>query len=178
MESLWKDLIAHLGYLPRSLFLAVPLLFTCLYIREYGRGMWRKLRNTQRLPWTIAFSLWAALILTTAVAARSSKEPLGSVWEHFGFVYKGRLNTQMVENVLVFVPYSFLFLAAFRPTKPFLSSLTVTACTTLLIELSQLTLRLGVFQVSDLVHNMEGGIIGALLWMAVCRSCPQRTGKK
>ena len=169
MERLLHDLITHLGYLPRSLFLAIPLLFTCLYIREHGHGIWRKLRDKERLAWMIAFSLWAALILTTAVAARPSTEPLGSVWDHFGFVYKGKLNTQMVENVLVFVPYSFLFLAAFRLRRPFLSALILTACTTLLIELSQLILRLGVFQVSDLVHNLEGGIVGSLLWTVVSR---------
>ncbi|MBR4500357.1 MAG: VanZ family protein [Clostridia bacterium] len=113
------------------------------------------------------FLFYLSFLLISAVLSRSQVDPLRNVMSHFWF-RKGNVmwNNEIIENILFFIPYTVLFLAAFRPARPWAAALAVSAATTCALEVSQLVLRLGEFQLSDMLYNTLGGMIGCLLWMA------------
>ena len=65
----------------------------------------------------------------------------------------------------MFVPLTVLYLQAFKPNRPWEAALKLTIFTSVFIELSQLIFWLGEFQLSDLLYNTIGGVIGIALWM-------------
>lgn len=79
---------------------------------------------------------------------------------------------QAVENILFFIPISFFFNLAFFDIKDFNLNLLKKVVKflfllSLFIELTQLILTLGIFQLSDIVYNTIGGIIGYILAILV-----------
>ena len=75
-------------------------------------------------------------------------------------------NNEIIENILLFIPLTLLFLNAFNPEKPWKASLILSACATGFIELSQLLFWLGEFQLADIFHNIIGGLVGCGIWWA------------
>lgn len=138
-----------------------------LFLREHGKETKQKLLSVFMRGWLISFLFWLALMLTCTVLERTSTYPFKSIFDDFGIRNKGSWNTEFVQNVLVFVPYVFLYLQAFKPEKPMKAALILSLCTTLFIELSQLLFWLGEFQFSDILHNVEGGMVGCGLWYTV-----------
>ena len=84
------------------------------------------------------------------------------------------LTTDCLENIALFIPFSFLslwFLSKRHKTESIdrllIKNLKYAAFVTIGIESAQLFLRVGTFQISDMVYNFCGGIIGSLLfWTA------------
>ena len=88
---------------------------------------------------------------------------------------------QAVENILFFIPISFFFYLAFFDIKDFNLNLLkkvvkFSFLLSLFIELTQLILTLGTFQLSDIVYNTIGGIIGYIL--AILVNCINNFRKK
>ena len=86
------------------------------------------------------------------------------------------LTTESFENVIMMVPFTALLMWTFRErllkTVTFRSiagmSTDIAFCFSLGIELTQLLLRIGTFQLSDLFYNTLGGFLGgAIYWL--CR---------
>lgn len=80
--------------------------------------------------------------------------------------------TDCLQNIILFTPFSFLLLWFMNKKfkKESIGELTkknikYTMCLTLCIEFLQLFLCVGTFQISDLVYNMLGGIIGSLSYL-------------
>ena len=80
---------------------------------------------------------------------------------------------QAVENILFFIPFSFFLILGFFSNKD-ISKLNLlkkiikfSFLLSLFIELIQLFLTLGTFQVSDIVYNIIGGITGYILVILV-----------
>ena len=145
----------------------MPLLFSLLFFQTKE---WKdKLRNTFKKPWLLLFVFYFAFLLVSTVFARRITNPCKNVLEDFGVINNGRINREFIENVLLFIPYSFLFLQAFKPKSPFRITIVVSVLTTLFIEVTQLFLWLGNFQLSDLVHNVLGGLIGYGAWAIISR---------
>ena len=145
----------------------MPLCLCYLYIRDNRGQMRRKLRGLLRQGWVLLFILYLALLLTVTVYSRSTTNPYRSVLLHFGFRQDASWNNEIIANTLLFIPYSLLYLRAFRPARPFRDSMLATAAATCFIELAQLVFWLGEFQLSDLFHNMLGGLIGYALWRLI-----------
>lgn len=80
---------------------------------------------------------------------------------------------QAVENILFFIPFSFFLILAFFSNKSITKLnllkkiIKFSFLLSLFIELTQLFLTLGTFQVSDIVYNIIGGIIGYILVILV-----------
>ena len=104
-------------------------------------------------------------MLVSTVFSRKITKPYGRVFNDFGIMVNGKINREFLENVLLFIPCSFLYLQAFKPQKPMKSALVMVTFTTAFIELTQLLFWLGQFQISDLVHNILGGLIGIGVWL-------------
>ena len=135
---------------------------TCL--TDGGRERWRPGRLLAQWK-TGLFVIYLAFILEITLLARSEvTDPMKSVWLHMWFRDDVKWNNEIIENILLFIPYTALFLVAFRLRRPFWKALALAVCSTALIELMQLVCRLGEFQVSDLMYNTLGGILGCGLW--------------
>ena len=92
----------------------------------------------------------------------------------------------MLANVVVFVPFGFFLSEFLSMTKRFGTSSAFSARRriglvalaafglSLCIESLQLILRLGVFEITDLVLNTLGGIVGALMSAGVRKVVGER----
>lgn len=85
---------------------------------------------------------------------------------------KGELTTECIENLALFIPFTVLLLWVAKerilPRMTIRSVLWKAAKVTFLfsfaIEMLQLFLRLGTWQLSDLFYNTLGGVIGGLIY--------------
>lgn len=81
--------------------------------------------------------------------------------------------TDGIENLLLFIPFTYLCLkhnvGCNSKRNILIKSVKRSFLLSIGIELSQLFLRAGTFQISDLVLNTLGGFIGACLFCAVTR---------
>ena len=88
--------------------------------------------------------------------------------------------TEMLANVAVFVPFGFFLSESLSTTKRFATRRQVGRVAragfglSLCIESLQLILRLGVFEITDLVLNTAGGLIGALMSVGVRKVVGER----
>ena len=167
LKQLLQDILLQLNYLPRALILLVPLCMAWLFVEDNRGRVLARLRVLLRRGWVIAFILYAALLLTSTVLGRTTIRPYASVFKNFFLRSDPAWNNEIYENILLFIPYGFLLLQAVRPSRPLRCALTVSLLTTVLIELTQLLLWLGEFQLSDIVHNTLGGLIGYVIWRFV-----------
>ena len=70
-------------------------------------------------------------------------------------------------NVLIFVPLGFLLPILFTKARRFKTTIEWTMLVSLTIELTQIGIRLGSFDVDDLILNVLGGSIGYAVWTMV-----------
>ena len=84
-----------------------------------------------------------------------------------------KLTTECIENVIMMVPFSAIVILTFRKKignmlkKILCFSGNIAFEFSLMIEILQLLLRLGTFQLSDIFYNTVGGVLGGLLYYAV-----------
>lgn len=123
---------------------------------------------------TLGITLFASLfLLDTAVVARIGN-PLFSgmgldlVAELDRLLHGGDArNIEMFSNIVVFVPFGFFLSEFLSPTKEFRAWHRIGLVTlvsfglSLFIECLQLILRVGYFELTDLVMNTVGGFLGA-----------------
>ena len=74
--------------------------------------------------------------------------------------------TNLLGNVLIFLPFGF-FMAMASKYRSFLSTVIYSFALSLTIELSQLFMKVGCFDVDDLLLNTIGGMIGFLAF-SIC----------
>lgn len=102
--------------------------------------------------------------------------PLSDVlggWGMYGS--NGELTGESVENLILFIPFTFLLLSCFSKKMSGGVNLFTTVkysvyssfLFSISIEFSQLFFRLGTFQLSDLFYNTMGGLLGGIIyWIA------------
>ena len=158
----------------RFIFKTVVMIFfvsvTYLFFKENGKKAKEKLLGLLKDPWLVLFLVCAAYILTCTVIGRYYTKPYQGIFGSFGlFNAEGSLNADMCANIIMFVPYTFLYLKAFGSATPWKTCLVLSVCTTAVLEFSQLVGWLGNFQFADMLHNIIGGMIGCCIWYAVDR---------
>lgn len=127
--------------------------------------------------WKILFYTYFYFILKKALLDRSKgmKNSLEFAFKRdWIFLVKDTWSkVQAVENILFFIPFSFFLILAFFSNKNITKLnllkkiIKFSFLLSLFIELIQLFLTLGTFQVSDIVYNIMGGIIGYILVVLV-----------
>ena len=106
--------------------------------------------------------------------------PLSDVMDGWG-IWKTvngekQLTTECIENVIMMVPFSAAVLWTFGKKigndwkKILWQSGKITFIFSISIEILQLLLRLGTFQLSDIFYNTVGGMIGGLIYCAVMKA--------
>ncbi len=87
-----------------------------------------------------------------------------------------QLTTECIENVIMMVPFSAVVLWTFEEKienslkKILWQSGKIAFCFSISIEMLQLLLRLGTFQLSDIFYNTVGGVLGGLMYCVVMKT--------
>lgn len=122
--------------------------------------------------WKILFFTYSYFIVDKTLISRD----IGNI-NNFEYAFKGGWlflvkdtwnRVQAIENILFFIPFSFFLLLGFYNLKEGKLNLfkeigVISFKFSLFIELLQLIFTLGTFQLSDIVYNTLGGVIGAIL---------------
>ena len=96
------------------------------------------------------------------------------IWETVNGEQK--LTTECIENVIMMVPFSSVVMWTFQEKmekglkKILWQSGKITFCFSVSIEMLQLLLRLGTFQLSDIFYNTVGGVLGGLMYCALMKA--------
>lgn len=90
----------------------------------------------------------------------------------------GQFTTEVIENLMLFIPFAFLFILVFKDKivkdgdqvrfkHLIFRTVSCTFLFSLTIELLQMLLRIGTFQLSDIFYNTLGSLIGGFIYWVV-----------
>lgn len=167
-----------------SVLVAVLFMFVYEYAKKHGikesfKNWICNFKSDTSFRRTFFLALYTAMLLFRTILCRNIwYNPLENVLGVWG-LHKpsGTLYTENIENIILFIPFIFLFIWAFR-SKVFkdeiikfknvvFKSFIISFCFSASIEFSQLFFKLGTFQLSDLVFNTLGGVIGGIIYCCV-----------
>ena len=173
-----------------SLLLSFLSMFFYLYAyepQEAGKG-WKSAIVTwyQKFKESVFFrklfflAFVISLVLFRTLLNRSQwMNPLADIMGGWGIweIVNGerQLTTECIENVIMMVPFSAVVLWTFGEKignggkKILWQSGKIAFGFSISIEMLQLLLRLGTFQLSDIFYNTVGGMIGGLMYCAVMK---------
>lgn len=128
-----------------------------------------KFLRDYQYKWKILFFTYIFFILDKSLINR--KSGIKSSFEYafkrdWIFLVKDTWSkVQAIENILFFIPFSFFLTLGFFNNKNITLKKIIKFSFLLssFVELTQLFLTLGTFQLSDIVYNILGGIIGWIL---------------
>lgn len=163
-----------------AIVLAVLFMFLYMHAEEYGwknviQCLVNKLKTRKDFRVIFLLVFYIAMILFRTLMNRSlSENPLNDVLGIWGLKNSyGELTTEVIENLILFIPFTILMLCGFgekivgKSMKIFVTvwkTVKIVFLFSLSIEFLQLFLRLGTFQLSDLFYNTLGGLIGGLIY--------------
>ena len=174
-----------------SLLLSFLAMFFYLYAyesEEAGKG-WKSAIVTwyQKFKGSVFFrKLFLLAFVTSMILFRTLLNrnlwlnPLSDVMGGWGIweTVNGerQLTTECIENVIMMVPFSAVVLWTFGEKienslkKILWQSGKIAFCFSISIEMLQLLLRLGTFQLSDIFYNTVGGALGGLLYYVAMKA--------
>ena len=174
-----------------SLLLSFLAMFFYLYAyepTEAGKG-WKSAIVTwyQRFKESVFFrklfllAFVSSLILFRTLLNRNLwQNPLSNVMGGWGIweTVNGerKLTTECIENVIMMVPFSSVVMWTFEKKvgnslkKILWQSGKVAFIFSVVIEMLQLLLRLGTFQLSDIFYNTVGGVLGGLMYYGIMKA--------
>ena len=126
-----------------------------------------------RKMWLLAFV--SSLILFRTLLNRNLwMNPLSNVMGGWGIweTVNGerKLTTECIENVIMMIPFSAVVMWTFEVKRRILwQSGKIAFVFSMVIEMLQLLLRLGTFQVADIFYNTVGGVIGGLMYWGIMK---------
>ena len=174
-----------------SLLLSFLAMFFYLYAYESigaGKG-WKSAMMTwsQKFKESVFFrKLFFLAFVTSLILFRTLlnrnlwQNPLSDVMGGWGIweTVNGeqKLTTECIENVIMMVPFSAVVMWTFEEKmekgwkKKLWQSGKIAFIFSVSIEMLQLLLRLGTFQLSDIFYNTVGGMIGGLMYCSVMKA--------
>lgn len=163
-----------------AVVLAVLVMFMYIFIKERG---WKNLiklwiqtfKNNVHFRCVFLSAFYTIMILFRTLFNRNMwANPVSNVIGTWGLYNdKGELTTEVIENLILFIPFTILLLMCYREKiigqtvkvgKTLWRSVKIVFLFSLSIEFLQLFLRLGTFQLSDLFYNTLGGFVGGLIY--------------
>lgn len=163
-----------------SLLLAFLFMFLVLAVREKGfRRCMKEWKDTflkdKEFRVIFIWAFYAAMVMCRTFLNRNMwlnpTEKIRGIWSFYDA--EGHLYTENIENLVLFVPLSYLALLLMsvkkkirikHTAKTWVSIIASSFAASFCIEFIQLLFRCGTFQLSDLVFNTVGGTIGAILF--------------
>lgn len=185
MQSAVKEILYWvLTYLYEStgFSLLIAFLFMFFYKAVRSKGLKETLiewivsfKSEPQFRKTFFLALYSALILSRTVLNREIwsnplKDVMGGWW-----IYNtdGKITGECLSNFILFIPFTILLLWTYREriigeevrlTRALWQSTIIVFIFSFTIEMLQLFLRLGTWQLSDLFYNTLGGFIGGLIY--------------
>ena len=166
-----------------SLLLSFLAMFFYLYAyesEEAGKG-WKSAIVTwyQKFKGSVFFrKLFLLAFVTSMILFRTLLNrnlwlnPLSDVMGGWGIweTVNGeqKLTTECIENVIMMVPFSAVVMWTFGEKILWYSG-KIAFIFSISIEMLQLLMRLGTFQLSDIFYNTVGGVLGGLMYCAVMK---------
>lgn len=155
-------------------------------LRNFGIG----LENNPPYRWKFIFFIYLFMVLSRTLICRNIwQSPWENVIGEWGiYTSEGKFNIEGLLNIVLFCPLIFFGLLGFhsyikrkysQSKRIVLFILKYSLAFSSSIEVCQLFLRLGTFQLSDIAQNTFGGIIGAILYLVVekIKSINRKRGK-
>ena len=165
MTNLANQIVAQFKYIPRSVLMTLLLCFAYLYIKDNRKESFYKVKELFSEKWIMAFLFYSAYMITSTIFVRYRKTPYLNIFSNLYFrPGDAGYNNEIIKNILFFIPFSFLYLQAFKPKHSAKVCILVSLCATAFIEFSQLLFCCGEFQIADLIDNFIGGMLGWLSW--------------
>ena len=139
-----------------------------LAVKLYKKGVFDKAQRTA----CIVLFVWGAIILLFTVLGRRSYKTdemiynieLFSCYRRIFAEHDQPMLISVLQNIVMFVPLGFTLAVIFKKHRiiiPILISFGVSLC----IEVCQLFLRSGFFELDDLFNNTLGAITGIILYL-------------
>lgn len=173
-------------------------MFFYLYAKEHGwkesiRIWISKFKTSSYFRRVFLLVFYTTMILFRTLLNRNLwLNPLSDVMGGWWLWEDGELTTEPIENLMLMVPFTVLLLWAAKDkllldkgtkengqigesgstvklTTVLWQSVKITFLFSVCIEFLQLFLRLGTFQLSDIVYNTLGGLIGGLVYWIMWR---------
>lgn len=163
-----------------AVLIAVLCMVLYMYSEKHGglketvRDWLKEFRESAQYRRIFMLSLCVSLILVSTLLNRSYwSKPLSKVFDSWKIMNgDGTWNVDPVKNTVLFIPYIAVLFWALQDRVLKSEGLWATMgaavkygfAFSLTIELLQLILCLGTFQLSDLFYNTLGGLIGGLIY--------------
>jgi glycopeptide antibiotics resistance protein len=164
-----------------SLLLSFFAMFFYLYAyhpTDAGKGLkraiiawWQEFKKSGRFRKLFALAFVTSMILFRTLLNRNLwMNPLSNVMGGWGIweTVNGekQLTTECIENVILMMPFTGMVMWTFDVEKRVVwKSTKLGLIFSVSIEMLQLLLRLGTFQVSDIVYNTLGGMLGGVVYL-------------
>lgn len=183
MHKIFKTLSHDIGiffneYFIIPFFIAIFITLICIVILAVRKKKENQLHYVKIFAAMFYFS---ELFYTTLIHRIGMKtEPLSDIFGEWS-IYDGEtimyINPKPILNILLFLPICFAVFyllksfgkKSFTDKKVLLLTAAISFLTSLFIELIQLIFCIGTFQLSDLVYNTLGGLIGAIIYITAKR---------
>ena len=169
-----------------ALVLSVFVMFFVMYLDKYkninvkqricsGFKDWgKRFKSSPKFRRILYFVFITVMILFKTLLVRNMNfNPTGNVVGIWGFYrHDGTFTTEIIENVVLFVPFIFFLFFMLETTSKKVTNflgvmgraIAISFLSSLAIEMLQLFLHLGTWQLSDLCFNTLGGVIGGLIY--------------
>ena len=195
MDSISKIFTNILTALYESFSFSILLSFLAMFFYLYayepttaGKG-WKSTIVTwyQKFRESVFFrKLFLLVFVTSMILFRTLlnrslwMNPLSNVMGEWGIwkMVNGeqKLTTECIENVIMMIPFTSIVIWTFREKvdknmkKILWQSGKIAFVFSIVIEMLQLLLRLGTFQLSDIFYNTVGGVVGGFIYDAVMKT--------
>ena len=158
-------LLSQLHYIPIAIIITWLFLMAYLYIKDNKGQVIKNIRHIVKNDLKLVlFIFYTSLLLTGTIIARPLTYPYTNILGYYIYDWLGHFNYLGLLNIVIFIPYIFIYIITFIPDKPFIKSIVLSASTTVFIELYQLIFWVGQFSMADILCNIFGGMLGYLLW--------------
>lgn len=159
--------------------LSVLVMFFYLFAEKYGcrpiiKEWLQRLKTDLFFRRIFLLVFYVTMILFRTLLNRNMwANPVSNVIGIWGVHNKkGEFTTEVIENILLFIPLMFLLFWVLKDKilkktsilYVALQSVNISFLFSLTIEFLQLFLRLGTFQLSDLFFNTLGGFVGGMMY--------------
>lgn len=180
MKSMIKDIFLTVIFsLPFAFVFALGSIEILKALKNNGfkksaAKLFTKIKNNKSFLCELLFFIYFFIVLYRTLFQRDfSYDPLSEVfdgWTIFKTQYTG-LDYQVIGNVVMFLPFGFLWALCFERKHKYVRALLNSTLSSLafsaFIEITQLIFSKGTFQFSDIVYNMLGGLLGAVIFVII-----------
>lgn len=120
------------------------------------------------------FFLTVIILFRTLLNRKLWANPLSNVMGGWQFIDdKGNVVVDSIENIIMLIPWTWLLIAVKNKKnavrRPVMYAVKSGFLFSISIEMLQLILRLGTFQLSDICYNTLGGMIGGVMFWLTMR---------